>query len=143
MTAEVLKAPLPDPAEYHAPASYARFVEDLKASARAEGEPVISPRLFASALRMDIQTLASRAHVHRSTITRGQGAEKLQSFLRDAIRVLGVAADINGNLPDALFWFRNEPIPPFDYQTPEQLVSAGRTDDLVRYVQSLKAGVTG
>ncbi|MCK0768117.1 MULTISPECIES: hypothetical protein [Chromohalobacter] len=64
-------------------------------------------------------------------------------LLRDAIRVLGVAADINGNLPDALFWFRNEPIPPFDYQTPEQLVSAGRTDDLVRYVQSLKAGVTG
>jgi hypothetical protein len=141
MTAEALRDP--DPAEYHAPASFERFVADLKASARASGEPIINPRLFSSALSMDIQTLAARAHVHRSTIARAQGAEKLQAFLRDAIRVLGAAADINGNLPDALFWFRNEPIPPFDYQTPEQLVSAGRADDLLRYVQSLKAGVLG
>ena len=92
---------------------------------------------------MDIQTLAVRAHVHRSTITRAQGAEKLQAFLRDAIRVLGAAADINGNLPDALFWFRNEPIAIFDYQTPEQLVSDGRANDLLRYTQSLRAGVLG
>jgi hypothetical protein len=143
MTAEVLRDPLPDPAEYQAPASFERFVADLRASARAGGEPIINPRLFASALGMDIQTLAARAQVHRTTIARAQGAEKLQAFLRDAIRVLGAAADINGNLPDALFWFRNEPISLFDYQTPEQLVSAGRTDDLLRYVQSLNAGVVG
>lgn len=139
MSTEALR----DPTEYHAPASFERFVSDLRNSARAGGEPIINPRLFASALGMDIQTLAARAHVHRTTITRAHGAEKLQAFLRDALRVLGAAADINGNLPDALFWFRNEPISTFDYQTPEQLVSTGRADDLLRYVQSLKAGVVG
>lgn len=143
MSAEALREPLPDPANYHAPASFERFVADLKASARSSGEPVINPKLFSSALGMEVQTLATLAHVHRSTVARAQNAEKLQTFLRDAIRVLGAAADINGNLPDALFWFRNEPIAIFDYQTPEQLVSAGRANDLIRYVQSLKAGFTG
>ncbi|MGM0521997.1 MAG: DUF2384 domain-containing protein, partial [Pseudomonadota bacterium] len=44
---------------------------------------------------------------------------------------------------DALFWFRNEPIGAFDYKTPEQLVSEGRADDLLRYVKALQAGVVG
>ncbi|WP_280564200.1 DUF2384 domain-containing protein [Chromohalobacter sp. 48-RD10] len=143
MTTKTLRDSFPDLADYHAPASFECFVADLKASARAGGEPVINPRLFASALGMDIQTLAARAHVHRTTINRAQGAEKLQSFLRDVLRVLGAAADINGKLPDVLFWFRNEPISTFDYQPPEQLVSEGRADDLLRYVQSLKAGGVG
>jgi hypothetical protein len=43
----------------------------------------------------------------------------------------------------ALFWYRNEPLPVFDYKTAEQLVSDGRTDDLLRYVSSFEAGAAG
>lgn len=128
---------------YSAPATFERFVVDLKASARTGGQPIINPQLFASALGMNIQTLAGRAHVHRATITHPCRDDPLQVFLRDAMRILGAAAEINDNLPDVLFWFRNEPVPPFDYQCPEQLVSAGRTDDLLRFVQSLKTGGLG
>jgi hypothetical protein len=31
-----------------------------------------------------------------------------------------------------LFWYRNEPLPAFSYRTAEQLVSEGRTDELLR-----------
>lgn len=132
-----------DPDEYQAPETYERFVQDLQQSATAAGKPIIDPRLFARALSMDLQALAADAHVHRVTLSRAQGSEKLQGFLREALQVLRAATDINGDFRVALFWFRNVPIDAFDYLTPERLVSEGRTRDLVRYVQSLKAGAVG
>ncbi|MCS2608457.1 DUF2384 domain-containing protein [Halomonas dongshanensis] len=142
MTTEALHESL-ELSSYRAPESFDHFVQDLKTAARPDGQPIISPRLFASALSMDLQILAKRAHVHRTTIARAAGSEKLQSFLRDAMRVLAAATDINGNFHDALFWFRNEPISAFDYKTPEQLVSDGRSEDILRYVCALQAGAVG
>jgi uncharacterized protein (DUF2384 family) len=132
-----------EPSDYVAPDTFNQFLADLKARARQAKSPIISPRMFCLALGMDVQTLASRAHVHRVTVNRAQGAEKLQTYLRDAVRVMGAAADINGNFQDAAFWFRNEPISAFNFRTPEQLVSEGRAEDLLNYVQSLHAGAAG
>lgn len=132
-----------EPSDYVAPDTFNQFLADLKARARQTKSPIISPRMFCLALGMDVQTLASRAHVHRVTVNRAQGAEKLQTYLRDAVRVMGAAADINGDFQDAAFWFRNEPISAFNFRTPEQLVSEGRAEDLLNYVQSLHAGAAG
>jgi uncharacterized protein (DUF2384 family) len=132
-----------EPSDYVAPDTFNQFLADLKARARQTKSPIISPRMFCLALGMDVQTLASRAHIHRVTVNRAQGAEKLQTYLRDAVRVMGAAADINGNFQDAAFWFRNEPISAFNFRTPEQLVSEGRAEDLLNYVQSLHAGAAG
>ncbi len=41
------------------------------------------------------------------------------------------------------FGFAMKPLGVFDYQTPEQLVSDGRTEDILRYVKSLQAGAVG
>ncbi len=132
-----------DSAHYDTPETFEQFLEDLKARARQDKSPIISPRMFCLALGMDVQTLASRAHVHRVTISRSQGADKLQGYLRDSLRVMSAAAELNGKFQDTAFWFRNEPIAVFDYRTAEELVSEGRTEDLLRYVQSLQAGVAG
>ncbi|WP_136069130.1 DUF2384 domain-containing protein [Modicisalibacter radicis] len=132
-----------EPSDYDAPDTFDQFIADLKARARRAKSPIISPRMFCLALGMDVQTLAARAHVHRVTVNRAQGAEKLQAYLRDAVRIMGAAAEINGSFHDAAFWFRNEPVSAFDYKTPEQLVSEGRTEDLLRYVQSIGAGAAG
>ncbi len=77
------------------------------------GVPSLIPSVLRVLWGMDVQSLANRAHVHRTTISRAQGAEKLQGFLRDAMRVMRAAVDINHSLPDALFWFRNEAIGSF------------------------------
>lgn len=67
----------------------------------------------------------------------------VQKYLREAIRIIRVATDISEDVGITLFWYRNEPLPTFDYKTAEQLVSEGRVEDLLRYVVSLMAGADG
>ena len=67
----------------------------------------------------------------------------MQKFLRQALRVMRAAHDLSGDINRAIFWYRNEPLQPFGYKTAEQLVSEGRTEDVLRYVESLEAGAAG
>ena len=105
--------------------------------------PVLSPRRFSQALHIDVRTLAEQAHVHRNTLTRAPGSRGVQDFLRESLRAIKAATDLNGDLHRALFWYRNEPLSPFGYKTAERIVSEGRTDDLLRYVASIEAGAAG
>lgn len=104
---------------------------------------VLSPKRFSQAMHIDLETLAEQAHVHRSTINRAPASRGVQDFLREALRVIKAATDLNGDLHKALFWYRNEPLSVFGYKSAERLVSEGRTDDLVRYLVSIEAGAAG
>ena len=121
--------------------TYQHFVEFLKDTDTLA--PVLSPKRFSQAMHIDLQTLAEQAHVHRNTISRAPSSRGVQDFLREALRVIKAATDLNGDLNKALFWYRTEPLAVFGYKTAERLVSEGRTDDLLRYVTSLEAGATG
>lgn len=103
----------------------------------------LSPERFGEVLDLDVQTLAAQAHVHRNTVRRAPTSPSIQHYLREALRVIRVAFDISGDVEGAIFWYRNVPLPPFDYKTAEQLVSEERTEDLIRYVHSLEAGALG
>jgi len=105
--------------------------------------PVLSPKRFSQAMHIDLQMLAEQAHVHRNTISRAPGSRGVQDFLREALRIIKAATDLNGDLNKALFWYRNEPLSVFGYKTAERLVSEGRTDDLLRYIASIEAGAAG
>ncbi|REG48648.1 hypothetical protein B0G80_4904 [Paraburkholderia sp. BL6669N2] len=122
-------------------ASFEQFMASLRDP--DSPAPVVSARRFGEALHIDLQTLAQQAHVHRNTLSRQPASESVQRFLREALRVIRAATDICGDVTQALFWYRNEPLPVSDYRTAEQLVSDGRTDDLLRYVSSLEAGAAG
>ena len=121
--------------------TYQHFVEFLKDPDMPA--PVLSPKRFSLAMHIDLQTLAEQAHVHRNTITRAPGSRGVQDFLREALRVIKAATDLNGDLNKALFWYRNEPLSVFGYKTAERLVSEGRVDALLRYVASIGAGAAG
>jgi uncharacterized protein (DUF2384 family) len=103
----------------------------------------ISPVKFASALDYPLQVLAELAHVHRNTVRNNPYSPELQRYMRNAIRVLQAAADLNGNVDDALFWFRNHPIRCFERKTADHLVSEGKTDTVLGYLESLEAGAGG
>ena len=132
--AAVVESPVPG-------GTYQHFIEFLKDP--DEPAPVLSPKRFSQAMRIDLQTLAEQAHVHRNTISRAPGSRGIQDFLREALRVIKAATDLNGDLDKALFWYRNEPLSVFGYKTAERLVSEGRTDDLLPYMASLEAGAAG
>jgi hypothetical protein len=124
-----------------APASFEAFLSSLREPDTAA--PVLSARRYVAALNIDLQTLADQAHVHRNTVARAPESASVQHFLREAIRVIRAATDLSGDVHRALFWYRNEPLAVFDYQTAETLVSAGRAEDVLRYVISLEAGAAG
>lgn len=110
---------------------------------REAGPAVLSPKRFSDVLSIDLQTLAGQAHVHRNTLSRAPASESVQRFMREVLRVLRAGSDLTGDVGRAIFWYRNEPLPPFNYKTAEQLVSEGRAEDVLRYVESLEAGAAG
>ena len=132
-------APMAEPALLGG--TFEHFVEFLREADTAA--LVLSPKRFSQAMHIDLETLAEQAHVHRSTISRAPASRGVQDFLREALRAIKAATDLNGDLHRALFWYRNEPLSMFSYKTAERLVSEGRTDDLVRFLVSIEAGATG
>ncbi len=105
--------------------------------------PTISPRRYCDALQIDLQTLAEFTGVHRNTVARAPASRGIQDFLRESVRVIRAAAELSGDVNKALFWYRNEPIPAFQYKTPERLVIEKRSDELLHYIVSLQAGPAG
>lgn len=122
-------------------ADFENFLSFLRAS--RGGASTLSPKRFSEALSIDFQTLARQSHVHRNTISRAPESESVQRFLREALRVLRAATDVSNNIDHAIFWYRNDPLPVFGYKTAEQLVTEGRTEELLRYIASLEAGAAG
>lgn len=119
--------------------AFQEFLSEL----REGDEPYISPARFAAKLHIERRQLAELAHVHRNTVARMPRSPQLQKFLRDAVRVLAAATDVNGSLNSAAFWFRNHPIAEFGYKCAETLVSEGRTDDVLRYLETIQSGSAG
>ena len=117
---------------------FLNYLQDIET-----GTASLSPKRYGQVLRLDMQTLAAQAHVHRNTISRAPDAESVQRYLRESIRVMRAAVDITGSVEKAIFWFKNNPLATFDYKTPQELVSEGKTEALVRYIQSLQAGFAG
>ncbi len=109
----------------------------------SEASPSISPKRFGLVFRLDMQTLAAQARVHRNTVRLAPDTETIQSYLRDSVRVMRAAVDISGSIEQAIYWFKNYPLPIFDYKTPQTLVSEKRTEALIKYIQSLQAGYIG
>ena len=118
-----------------------RFLNYLRGS--DDSNKSLSPERFSEVFSVDFQTLAAQAHVHRNTISRAPTSAGVQRYLREAVRVIYAAVDISGDVEQSIFWYRNAPIAPFDYKTAEKLVSEGRIEDLIRYIQSLEAGALG
>ena len=120
-------------------ADFAAFLGELQ----EPGQPIISPLRFARKLDLEQQRLAELAHVHRNTVSRTPASPRLQDFLRNAIRVIAATFNLMGSADRALYWFRSHPIRDFGYKTAEVLVSEGRADAVIRYIESLDGGASG
>ena len=126
-------------AEMEVDAGFQTFADEL----RSPGQPVIAPERFAAAMHLRQQDLAQLAHVHRTTVAEAPTNAKLQTFMRDTLRVLSAAMNVSGDRDRAIYWYRNTPIPEFQHRTAEHLVSTGKTDAVVSYLLSIESGSTG
>lgn len=121
----------------------AQFTEFL-VSVSETSRPLLSPTRFSKRLQWPIQSLADRAHVHRNTVAKTPGAPAIQAYLRNVLKVIRVALELTqGDLNRSLIWFQNSPIAEFEYRTADELVAAGETEAVVKYLESVLAGPTG
>ena len=119
-----------------------RFADVLE-STREPGTSRFSASGVAHILGLQQQDLAELAGVHRNTLRTHPESPRLQSALRDLMRVLSAATAIQPDPPRAIFLIKNEPIAAFRHQTLLQLVQQGRTEDAIDYLESIRAGFVG
>jgi len=121
----------------------AAVFSDVLKSAREAGTSRFSVSNIARVLGLQLQDLAALAGVHRNTLRTHPESPRLQTAMRDLMRVLSAASEVQPDTEQALFMIKNEPIPAFRHKTLLQLVQEGRTEDAVDYLESIAAGFTG
>lgn len=109
----------------------------------APDRPFLSPAKIAKSLHLPLGDLASAAGVHRNTLAARPESPRVQAFLRDTLRVLSAAQELFGEdaLPTA--WLLNEPLSAFRHKTAWELIEAGRTNDVLEYLNTYSAGFVG
>jgi hypothetical protein len=112
-------------------------------SVRETGTSRFSATSVAEVLGLQYQDLATLAGVHRNTLRTHPESPRLQAALRDLMRVLSAAMEVQPDAERAIFMVKNEPIPVFHHKTLLQLVQEGRTDDAIDYLESISVGFTG
>lgn len=127
-----------DTRELHSFEDFSAFLHDPELAAH-----VISPTRWSEAMGVPLSQLADLSGVHRNTLRLSPATPTLQGFLLEALRVLKAAFDLSGDMQVALRWYRTEPLSTFRYVTAETLVSQGRADDVINYIESLRAGALG
>lgn len=70
-------------------------------------------------------------------------AEATQRFIADVLRVILAVAESGVAVERAITWFRLEPLPTFEQQTAEQLVSQGQVERVLQFLASWQAGSQG
>lgn len=116
---------------------------DVLESMREAGTSHLSAMNVAQVLGLQYQDLAELAKVHRNTLRTHPESPRLQSALRDVMRVLSAAVAVQPDQQRAVFLIKNEPIPAFRHKTLLQLVQEGRTEDAISYLESISAGFVG
>jgi hypothetical protein len=121
----------------------AAVFEEVLESTREPGTSRFSATSVASVLDIPHQELAALAGVHRNTLRTHPESPKLQSALRDLMRLLSAAAELQNDTERAIFLIKNEPIAAFRHKTLLQLVQEGRVEDAIAYLDSISAGFSG
>ncbi|MGZ6026478.1 MAG: hypothetical protein ACXWKU_15790 [Caulobacteraceae bacterium] len=104
--------------------------------------PYISPTRFSKALGVNVSAMARFTGVHRNTM-RNPASERVQERMREMIKTISAATELTGDLMEAIFWFRNEPIVDYQHQTAAELVAKGHVEAVLAYLRDLENGGTG
>ena len=103
----------------------------------------LSPSKVAQSLNLQLGDLAAAAGVHRNTLTARPQSSRVQAFLRDTLRVLSAAKEVFGQTELPIAWLLNEPLSAFRQKTAFELISEGRTEAVLGYLNTFSAGFVG
>lgn len=100
-----------------------------------------------------VESLADRLHVTRKELALATGlsrdavskrdrlhAPATQKRLRDVVEIVNHVLPWAGSVQQAFAWYRSQPLPSFGDMTAEDLVKAGRAEDVKAYLSRIGAG---
>lgn len=104
---------------------------------------IFAPGKIAGTLRTTSEEVARSAGLGRDAIQRNDRmrSDKTQRRLRAMVEIINKVEARFGSALMAYAWYRSEPLPGFSGQTAMQLVKAGRSDDVLDYVDAVDAGI--
>ena len=125
------------------PAGYASWL-DFAVETFDTRDPSLELMLEGADADRDAMREAARSElVQLRSLAASESPTRLQSALRDVMRVLSAAVAVQPDQRRAIFLIKNEPIPAFHHKTLLQLVQEGRTEDAIGYLESISAGFVG
>lgn len=85
--------------------------------------------------------LAKLAGLAPSSLRSKSKARKLDATLTLIARILATATEMAGDESRAAIWFKHQPIAGWSGKTPYDLVGEGKGDDVLAYLEAVRAGV--
>lgn len=92
-------------------------------------------------LRLTPSELAKLVGIARNTLGAKSATRKVDASLRPIARILATATEMAGDESRAAIWFKHQPIAAWAGKTACDLVSEGKTDDVLAYLEAVRAGV--
>jgi uncharacterized protein (DUF2384 family) len=115
---------------------------DLGATRYGEsGSRYLSPQRLSEQLGVTQAELARLAGVARNTLTAKSATRKVDAALSPIVRILTLAAEMAGDESRAVIWFKHQPIPGWAGKTAYDLVAEGKADQVLAYLEAVRAGV--
>ena len=118
------------------------LIFDTAASRFGDGHsPFLSARRVSEQLGVTLAELARLIGVARNTLTAKSSARKVDSALSQVVRILAMASEMAGDENRATIWFKHQPIPGWAGKTAYELVSEGKSDKVLAYLEAVRSGV--
>ena len=103
--------------------------------------PFLSVGRVTALLGVTNSELAKLIGVARNTLAAKSGARKVDQALSPVVRILAMSAEMAGDESRAAIWFKHQPIPGWAGKTAYDLVSEGKSDKVLAYLEAVRSGV--
>lgn len=111
------------------------------ASFHETGQPYLSARRVSEKLGLPLTEIAAMIGVARTTLTAKSGLRKVDAALSPLVRIIAMAAEMAGDEGRAAIWFKHQPLPGWGGKTALDLVRERKSDRVLDYLESVRAGV--
>ncbi len=85
--------------------------------------------------------LAKLVGIARNTLGAKSATRTVDAGLRPITRILATATEMAGDESRAAIWFKHQPIVGWAGKTAYDLVREGKSDDVLAYLEAVRAGV--
>lgn len=108
----------------------------------AQADGIIEASRLSAKLRVTKSELAAATGLSRDSVSKAarMQAPATQSRLRDVTEIIARVRPWAGSVAQAFAWYRAQSLPSFGDQTAEDLVKAGRAEDVKSYLSRIAVG---